>query len=108
MVNNLDSNKLTKPQRWSGEISDVQPTNFRIAEAAISCLHKLNDVAETILNITYFDGMLAARINIDEVFLSQEVIRVCVSRSHGIAKGKQSISNFSTLSFLIQCLTSNK
>ena len=43
-----------------------KPTNFRSVEAAISCHHKLNDAAETMLNTTYFDGILAARINMDE------------------------------------------
>jgi len=35
-------------------------------EAAISFHHKLNDMAETMVNITNFDGMLATRINMDE------------------------------------------
>jgi hypothetical protein len=46
-----------------------KPTNFRIVEAAISCHHKLNDMVETMLNITYFDGMQAARINMEKYHL---------------------------------------
>jgi hypothetical protein len=44
-----------------------KPNNFRIVEAAISCHRKLNDVTETLLNTTYFDGMLAARIYMDKL-----------------------------------------
>jgi len=45
-----------------------KPNNFRIVEAAISCHRKLNDVTETLLNTTYFEGMLAARINMDKLW----------------------------------------
>jgi hypothetical protein len=43
-----------------------KPNNFRIVEAAISFHHKPNDMAETMVNITNFDGMLATRINMDK------------------------------------------
>jgi hypothetical protein len=43
-----------------------KPNNLRIVEAAICFHHKLNDMAETMVNITNFDGMLATRINMDK------------------------------------------